>query len=294
MATRDTSRISPTAHYTGYIWRRSGMSPAALATRRGWAMFHALRPFTAAYELAGGPSLDLSLLARHRVIDTLLASAIERGEVGQVVEVAAGLSPRGCEFAARYAGAGLRRYIEGDLPGMAARKRRILERAGLTREKHRVVHLDALCDEGPASIFSVGDRLLDPELGTAVITEGLLGYFAPEVVADVWARLARFLSRYPRGLYLFDLNLGSDTRGLAGAWLFQRLLTAVARGRVYVHFRGPEEAEAALLHAGFDAAELGRANDRVRALGLEHTPGLERVDLARIVNIAVARTGEAG
>lgn len=293
MANLDTSRISPTAHYTGYIWHRNGMSHSALATRRGWAMFHALRPFTAAYELTGGPSLDRSLVARHRVIDALLASAIESGEVGQVVEVAAGLSPRGCELASRFAGDRLRAYVEGDLPGMVARKRRILEGAGLGRENHSVVHLDALRDDGPASIFSVGERLLDPGLGTAVVTEGLLGYFAPEMVIDVWARFARFLSLYPRGLYLFDLNLGSDTRGLAGAWLFQRLLTAVARGRVYVHFRGPEEAEEALLQAGFDAAELRRADDRVRALGLEHLPGLERIEQARIVNIAVARTGSA-
>jgi len=290
MADRDTSRISPTAHYTSFVWYRNGMSHPALVTPLGRAMFHGLRPFAATYERVGGWSLDSNLVARHRVIDTLLAAAIESGEVGQVVEVAAGLSPRGYQLARRYADSGLGIYVEGDLPGMAARKRRILRRAGLLGGNHRVVDLDALRDEGDASIFSVGERLLDPNVGTAVVTEGLLGYFDPDAVAGIWARFASFLSGFQRGLYLFDLNVGEDVRDLAGVRVFRKLLSAVARGRVYVHFNRPDEAENALLREGFASAELRRADDRVRELGLERMEGLERLDHVRYVQVAIART----
>ena len=57
------------------------------------------------------------LLARHHLIDHRLHAAIESGRVGQVIEVAAGLSPRGWRFASRY-GSRLT-YLEADLPATA-------------------------------------------------------------------------------------------------------------------------------------------------------------------------------
>jgi O-methyltransferase involved in polyketide biosynthesis len=290
MADSDTSRISPTAHYTGFIWHRNGMSHPALVTAQGWLMFHALRPATAVYEMTGGPSLDRSLLARHWVIDELLGREIESGRIGQVVEVAAGLSPRGYQFASRYADADLR-YVEGDLAGMAERKRRILESAGLLGANHRVVELDALVDTGPRSIAAATEGLLDPERGTAVITEGLLGYLDTGTVESVWQRFARFLARFPRGMYLTDLHTESDARGLVGAKLFQKLLTAVARGQVYLHFEGAYEAERALESAGFAGADVRRAESFVRDLGLERVEGLDEMHRARVIQIAAARSG---
>ena len=93
-----SDRISPTAHSTGYVWARNGLSHPELATREGRVLFEALQPAMLASRATGGPTLESYLLARHRAIDALLERAIEAGEVSQVIEVAGGLSPRGWRF----------------------------------------------------------------------------------------------------------------------------------------------------------------------------------------------------
>jgi O-methyltransferase involved in polyketide biosynthesis len=80
--------ISPTAHYTGYVWARHGISHPALETREGRLLFESMRPMNAISEALGGVSLETYLLTRHRAIDVLLERAVEDGGVSQVVEVA--------------------------------------------------------------------------------------------------------------------------------------------------------------------------------------------------------------
>ncbi|MGH2894159.1 MAG: class I SAM-dependent methyltransferase, partial [Solirubrobacteraceae bacterium] len=109
-----SAKISPTAHYTGEVWRRNGLSHPWLATREGRAMFDALHPLMRASGALGGPSLETYLLARHAAIDALLQSAIECDGVTQVIEIAAGMSPRGWRFANRYGERLV--YVEADLP----------------------------------------------------------------------------------------------------------------------------------------------------------------------------------
>src|SRR5207302_180518 len=79
--------ISPTAHYTSYVWVAHGQSHDAFATPQGRAMYHALRGANVVARAIGGPSLEGMLLARHRLIDLELSRAIDAGLVGQVVEV---------------------------------------------------------------------------------------------------------------------------------------------------------------------------------------------------------------
>ena len=81
----------------------------------------------------------------------MLEDAIRPGHVGQVLEVAAGMSPRGWRFTERHPDLV---YVEADLPDMAARKRAALERIGRPAT-HRVVELDALAATGPLSLASV-------------------------------------------------------------------------------------------------------------------------------------------
>jgi O-methyltransferase involved in polyketide biosynthesis len=278
-----SARISPTAHYTGFVWYRNGMSHPAFKTREGQLLHAALRPMNAVYEFAGRASLEGMLLARHRVIDFLLEQAIASGEVGQVVEVAAGLSPRGRRFSARHAERGLV-YIEADLPGMIARKREVLGRAGLGSEHHHLVEVDALADDGPRSLFEACGALLDPSLGCALITEGLLGYFDPISVEGMWHRFARFLGGYPSGLYLADLHTRADAEGLRGAKLFQRLLSMFARGQVHLHFDGPEDAEEALRAAGFGDATVHDPADFSAEVELPNTRRF-------VVHVLAARPG---
>jgi O-methyltransferase involved in polyketide biosynthesis len=256
-----SAAISPTAHYTGHVWARNGLSHPLLDTREGRVLFEALRPAMRASALLGGPSLEAYLLARHEAIDERLEHAIDHGGVTQVVEIAAGLSPRGWRFASRY-GERLT-YMEADLPAMAARKRRALERIGSLSEHHRVYDLDALRDRGPASLRAIASEL-DPSAGLAVITEGLLGYLPGDEVQALWRRIARTLEPFAGGVYLSDLHLGS-AQGIAVRG-FRIVLSAFVRGRVYLHFHDAAEAQAALLEAGFVHAAVTPAGGLARIL----------------------------
>lgn len=246
--------ISPTAHYTGYVWARNGLSHPELATLEGRVLFESLRPAMTLSRALGGASLEPYLLARHRAIDVLLARAIEDGGVTQVVEVACGLSPRGWRFTRRY-GARLT-YVEADLPDMAARKRAALERMGSLGEHHQVRDVDALRDEGPDSLAGLAAEL-DPDRGLAIVTEGLLGYLSTESMLGLWRRFARTLSAFSRGCYVSDLHVGDVQTVQVRA--FRVVLSAFVRGQVHLHFGGEAQAVAALREAGFASAAVHRA-----------------------------------
>jgi O-methyltransferase involved in polyketide biosynthesis len=246
MARPHPETISPTAHYTGYVWFAHGHSHEAFATRAGRLMYQGLRVANVVAKRAKLPTLEGMLLARHRLIDLRLAQAIEAGDISQVVEVAAGLSPRGWRFRNRY---GDRiRYIEADLPGMLENKRRVLAELGGETAHHRTVEIDALADSGATSIAGVCGEL-DPTRGTAIITEGLVNYFDTPTLLGMWRRFATALKRFPRNLYLSDMILkqGNDGPLVTG---FSWLLSAFVRGKVHMHFETVEQCEDELAETG--------------------------------------------
>ena len=264
--------ISPTAHYTGYVWFAHGHSHEAFATRAGRVMYQVLRPANAAALAFGMPTLEGMLLARHRLIDLRLAQAIDAGEISQVIEVAAGLSPRGWRFRTRYAERIT--YVEADLPAMIANKRRVLAELGGETAHHRTVEIDALRDDGPTSIDAIC-ATLDPKRGTAIITEGLINYFDRTSVVAMWRRFARALAKFPRGIYLSDILLRESNQG-PFARGFSVLLSAFVRGRVYLDFANAADVEATIAAAGLDGVAL---DPRDFAFELPHleTAGAGRV-----------------
>jgi O-methyltransferase involved in polyketide biosynthesis len=259
-ASEGSGAISPTAHYTGETWVRNGLSHPQLATWQGRLLHGTMALPNAASRMLGGPSLDGILLARHRIIDARLDELI-RGGVGQVIEVACGMSPRGWRFAERY-GDELT-YVEADLPAMAQRKREALAEMGSLGERHRVVDLDVLREGGPGSLESLVE-MMDPDKGLAIITEGLLVYLEDEVVEGLWARLARALQPFSPGVYLSDLRLASPDPGVAER-AFEMLLGAFVRGKIHAYPGDEAAAEADLLGAGFAQAQLHRADEHLAA-----------------------------
>jgi O-methyltransferase involved in polyketide biosynthesis len=251
---RGSEAISPTAHYTGHVWSRNGLSHPEFATREGRLLFESLRPSMFVRGALGGGTLEEYLLGRHRTIDTLLARAIEERGVTQVIELACGLSPRGWRFTQRY---GDRiTYVEADLPDMAGRKREVLERIGSLSERHRVEEVDVLRDDGPASLAALAGEL-DTAGGVAVITEGLIGYFPTDAVVGLWERIARTLGAFPAGAYFADIQL-NELLGDPSLRFFRLALSAFVRGRVHTHFDDEAAAESALVRAGFDGATVHR------------------------------------
>lgn len=251
-----SGRISPTAHYTGYVWARNGLSHPELETLEGRILFESLRPPMIVNAVLGGGTLEAYLVARHRAIDTLLHRAIDGGRVTQVIEVASGLSPRGLRFSRRYGDRLI--YVEADLPGMVERKREALERIGSLSEKHRVAEVDALKDGGPGSLAELA-ATLDRRRGLAIVTEGLLGYLDRDSVQGIWRRFAQTLGRFRHGTYISDIHMGELQNPQVR--VFRLLLSVFVRGRVYLHFGDEVEIRAALLDAGFRTAEVSKASE---------------------------------
>jgi O-methyltransferase involved in polyketide biosynthesis len=261
-AVANSARISPTAHYTADVWVRSGLSHPALSTGLGAVLHAALVPLNEIYgRLSGRPNLDAMLVARHRAIDRLLEREIAAGRVGQVLEIAAGLSGRGHRFARRFPAL---RYVETDLPDMAAYKRRALERAGLRGANHEVRTLDALADDGPTSVKAIAADL-PAWRGLAIVTEGLLSYLPRDAVLALWRRIAGTLGDFPHGVYFSDLHLGGDVEGMWIPELFRMGLELFARGPVRYHFASVEETIAELRAAGFRDGRLYRPTDVIRS-----------------------------
>jgi O-methyltransferase involved in polyketide biosynthesis len=279
MAAGRSDQISPTAHYTGYVWFRHGLSSPEFATREGRLLHAILTPIGAVSRAIGGPTLEGFLLARHRLIDLRLERAIAAGTVGQVLEIAAGLSPRGWRFSQRY---GDRvQYVEADLPDMAARKRAVLTAAGDQSPSHRVVEIDALAEGGSNSLDAVL-ATFDARLGIAVVTEGLIHYLPRAALIGMWSRLARALVRFPDAMYLSDLHLGCENRSRAEN-LFLPLLSAFVRNRVQLQFEDEAEVRRELAGAGFTRCELHRPMDFASQIGPLEEAG------ARLVRVLEAR-----
>src|SRR5690606_24628369 len=98
----DTSSISLTAHYTGHVWYRNGLSADAFSTTQGALYYGLLAPFEALGNRLVGTNVRESLLQRHFLIDHLIEEAITREGITQVLEIACGLSPRGWRFTNRF------------------------------------------------------------------------------------------------------------------------------------------------------------------------------------------------
>lgn len=246
---RNSATISPTAHYTAQVWLRNGLSDERLSTPQGNALWHLLAPAMAVSRRVGGPTLEDFLLARHELIDLRLTDAIEAGRVSQVIEIAAGLSPRGLRITRKYGDRVT--YIEADLQGMAARKRQLL---GATPPNHRVTTLNALADHGPDSLTEFV-KTLDPSRGVAIVTEGLLNYFGRDDVLGMWGRFAHALAGFPHGLYLADIHTDSANHGpMTDAFLL--LLSIFVRSRVHIHVGTSQDVTAALHDCGFITATV--------------------------------------
>lgn len=270
---KTSTKISPTAYATGYLWYRHGLSTEALITPQGKQLDRAFRLLIAVTKLLSGVSLDALMLARHRGIDGQLAKAIEDGRIQQVVEIAAGLSPRGWRFMQKY-GDKLT-YIETDLPAMAATKRALLEKGGFLSKRHRVMELDALTDVGPQSLAAIVSKL-DCKKGTAIITEGLMNYLPPAAARGVWERIGKNLGLFEEGLYLADVYLMNENRHAAMA-AFGAVLQVFVRGRMHVHFDSDAHGIAEMHRAGFNEVQVFPAQTLAVNKDLRNTRGAERV-----------------
>lgn len=264
---RSSSAISPTAHYTGEVWRRHGLSASQLGTWQGRLLHTSVQPLMLLSRGLGGDTLEDFLLARHRIIDDVLTEAIGSERIGQVVEIAAGMSPRGLRMSDRFHDLD---YIEADLPAMAARKRAALERAGA---HHRVVDFDAFAASGAGSLSELAAGL-DPDRGLAIISEGLLNYFPRDDVIGLWERIHETLNGFSAGLYAADVILAEQAGGGVQRAVGAAIGTFV-RGRVHYPFEDEADAAAVLRRIGYSGVTIHRGSEGGSARGAERVHVIE-------------------
>lgn len=277
----DSAHITPSAHYTGYVWYRHRLADPAFATALGRWVHGCVAPINWGARIGFGLNIEDFLLQRHLLIDARLTQAIEARGVTQVVEIACGLSPRGRRFRQRYPQL---TYLEADLPPMAARKSALLQEQGWLDGKHRVRAVDILAEQGEQSLAALLSEL-DPDRPVAVITEGLVNYFQRPVIEGFWRRLATALRVFPEATYLTELypDLREHPRYRQIRWGVG-LIGRLTRGGYPLHYRSAAEIEEAFVGCGF--GRVGVLDPQVEGAGLGlpqgRMPSLVRVIEARV------------
>jgi O-methyltransferase involved in polyketide biosynthesis len=232
----------------------------------------------------GISDLETSLLQRHLIIDHLLEKAILESGVGQVLELACGLSPRGFRFMDRHGGNNFI-YVETDLPSMARKKESMLRQARLLRDNHHVVACNILSDNGGMSLGAVASQYLNPDVPTAVITEGIINYFDRPTLEPVWVRIAELLRRLAGGVYL-----SSNMPNLRGhrfhpmVRLWNQIVAVVAKGKMHMHFYSDRDAEDAFKSFAFNDVRVHSPESYFTKLQIPRSrlPGFLRIIEARV------------
>lgn len=237
MGVFDSARISPTALYTCETWARHGRSFPELSLPMGAVFYNSMQPAMLSSKWFGGPTLQDFLLARHDLIDAHLTKQIDQYNVRYVIEIAAGLSPRGMRYIKRYPQE--IHYFEADLPGMMAIKRKRLKNHLKDYKQHKLFAIDAFAEQGPHSLSNLFQSIPEGE-PVCVITEGLLNYFSREQVERLGLNFSREFKSRAGSSYVSDIHLQAQNQGPVAEG-FKNMLGAFVRGKVHLHYQDSED-----------------------------------------------------
>ena len=270
---RGVADLSITAVYTSQLWAWANLPCAELcATPEGKRVFDVTN---AALALARKQPVKYLVLQRHAMITHLLRASGLR----HVLEVAAGLSPRGAELSTELA------YTEVDLPAMMARKRELLARTAAGRA---VLGRLRLVD-GDLATMSLAP-LVSPA-PTFVIAEGLCMYLRrPERVA-LFRKVRELAAIAGEVRFAFDLVPAAEepAPGLTGRALAAAMKLFTGGGAFERDARTRADVLGELREAGFAEPEAIAAHDVARAWHLPHADQVTPV----VVFSAAARATRA-
>ena len=246
---KDTSSISFTAHYTGYIWYKNKLSHRAFATQKGFVLYQLLKPIEVLAKLFIGSDIKTTLLQRHQLIDRELTQLILLHPDLQILELACGLSPRGWRINQKYP---YITYVEADLVGMASQKQQLLNGLEGINANHKVHTCNILIEDEIQSLEAVLKREFDSNKPILVITEGLVNYFKLEDISLFWQRLSKSLSQFAAGFYLTDVY-PKVTQHRFYHWieLANKSLKVSSKSSFMMHFANRDEAQQCMNDCGF-------------------------------------------
>lgn len=263
--------ISFTAHYTGYIWYLLGISHPALASRKGKRLASFLHPLETLAERFVGGSMRSTLRQRHQLIDRQLNELISQYPNLQVVEIAAGLSPRGWRYRQQYPNVS---YIEMDLPDMATAKRQALAKIDPTAT---IIGVDLFSPE-----FKQHIQQLDHQRPLVIISEGLVNYFTKDMLKQLWQSFSDVLADFEAGYYITDIYPEPIKHKLAKLiWNSSKLLKVLSKSAFAFHFQSPIEATDFLKSTGFQTVAVYQPKDDTNTQHTEHLGDLVWVLVAK-------------
>ncbi len=273
-------RIGIPAYFTSHAWVEAGFDYADLfETKQGRRMFKALEPVLHLFGFLG-PAVRLHneyLFVRHFAHEARLRQI----RPSCIVEIGAGLSPRGIAFAS--ADPDLR-YIEVDLPNMVAAKRSALG-SFQAPPNYFLGTTDLLGEDFIDSLPAMprpGDRV-------AVVTEGVTDYFNMPEKRRAFGNICSLLRTHGGGHYLLDIYARENFPRIP--FLTSAFVRTLGRmvGRSFDDqlFERVEDAGRFLLGCGFDeAVEL----DLAELNASSYQPPLEECTF-RVVEAAVEEEG---
>ncbi|MDM1763903.1 MULTISPECIES: class I SAM-dependent methyltransferase [unclassified Acinetobacter] len=239
--------ISFTAHYTGYIWYQMGISHPLLATSKGKSLAFIANPIETWAEKYVGGSMRTTLKERHTMLDDTLKQLIHQYPDLQVLEIAAGLSPRGWWFRKHFPHID---YRELDLPDMAKTKQTALQQ--IDPSSPQVLSVDLFTED-----FKNAFAVFDPQRPLVIISEGLINYFEKDLLQQLLKSIVHYGQNFKALHYLTDIYPEPVKNKLASViWNSSKLLKVISRSAFSFHFQKPQEIQDFFKIAGFTQVEV--------------------------------------
>ena len=239
--------ISFTAHYTGYIWYQMGISHDAFATSKGRFLAKIANPIETLAERYIGGSMRTTLQARHTLLDEHLTQLIQQYPDLQILEIAAGLSPRGWWFRSHFPNID---YRELDLPAMAEIKQNALQE--INQNSPKMLSADLFTED-----FKTAFDVFDSNKPLVIISEGLINYFDKNLLQQLLKSIVNYGQSFKALHYLTDLYPEPVKNKLAKViWSSSKLLKWMSRSAFSFHFVNPTEVQDFFKTAGFKQVEV--------------------------------------
>lgn len=258
----NSQRIPHSALYTSATWKWGQLAYADCVTpRQAEGVFRLVNAYLALYRRLNPQKISLkhNLLHRHAAIDHLIQASSCR----QIIEIAAGFSPRGCFFSEQPE----RQYFEVDLAEVIALKRQqlqssvrgrqVLERSNFTLQTGDITRLDFMA-------FA--------KVPTLLVSEGIMMYFQRDAQQLIWRNIAQFV-RTHGSEYIFDYIPLDDEppRSTLGQVLSNMRQKLFKPPPAFAYDeRTRHDVRDDLLAAGFSAVEIINTADVAQSWQLPH------------------------
>jgi len=267
-------KIGWTAQYTAAVWAGLGVpGTQRFVTRRGKFLKWWVDWGGGLLGLRGQYSVtNLFLAPRYLGINTLLAQRQPK----QVIELAAGLSARGYEWARNNQG----RYVEVDQPKVVAAKEKIVGGRSHLPQNFFLVSADL---RQPNWVSKVLPNL-DCAIPTLIICEGLTGYLNQEALSTLLSAIGDLAVCFDQTTIWLDLYLKLDrhTHGrVFGAMLPAQIVWQLGRAPMQMFLEDVNQVKQVLNANGFKTRYLWSSSE-LAALAKYKAPPLDLFYLAEI------------